>query len=350
MHFEWLTSWDEIWSEEFQYKWENWINKSPTAHIFFHPAFVRAWVDTYRQIENICPRFVIVTDDFCTLFLPLVLWKRNWKNCFQKILMPAGATNYDYCDPICTTNLSCFEWKTFWNELEKAIDETWNDYDKIQIPGLTFSASEELNAQINDITNYLKIDQYNNIEDYLHTRTQKVRSELRRREKRLQEIGELSFRIYNELDELLRILPEFLELHAKKWPNAYKPPNFHSTLIRYTNGANLLRFSELSINGKAFSWRMCFRFKKTYYSYMPVYLVSYRKFSPGTIHLLKCINDAITKNDVIYDQLRGGENYKQDFMEQSKSIYTFERIRSNLISSSKTYMSDNIKEKIKKYI
>lgn len=51
-----------------------------TSHVFFHPALARAWVDTYLPLQDMRPLFAVVENGGTTAVLPLVLWRRNWKN------------------------------------------------------------------------------------------------------------------------------------------------------------------------------------------------------------------------------------------------------------------------------
>ncbi len=44
MKFEWITDWETIWSDNFVNQWHTWMETSENAHVFFHPAMVRAWV------------------------------------------------------------------------------------------------------------------------------------------------------------------------------------------------------------------------------------------------------------------------------------------------------------------
>jgi len=57
--FHWLTKWDEIWHEDFVSQWQRWLDESPSAHVFYHPALVRAWIETYLPLRDIRPCFLV---------------------------------------------------------------------------------------------------------------------------------------------------------------------------------------------------------------------------------------------------------------------------------------------------
>ena len=101
--FEWITDWDTIYSQKFQEKWLKLHQKAFNSHVFFHPALCTAWIDTYRPIRNLQPLFCIAKQEHTTIFLPLVLWKKNWKNAFQKIVISVGYSDFDYHDALIVT-------------------------------------------------------------------------------------------------------------------------------------------------------------------------------------------------------------------------------------------------------
>ena len=116
MEYRWITTWDEIWSDAFVSQWLDWMDKSENAHVFFHPSLVKAWVNTYLPIRDIQPLFCVVSDKNTVVFLPLVLWKKNWKNAFLNTIVPVGYSDYDYHTPILVGNSVEFEWSEFLGE------------------------------------------------------------------------------------------------------------------------------------------------------------------------------------------------------------------------------------------
>src|SRR2546428_13089151 len=68
--FEWVTSWQEIWSEGFTRRWQGWMAESANAHVFFEPATARAWVDTFSPLRDVKPRFLVATCGPANLVFP----------------------------------------------------------------------------------------------------------------------------------------------------------------------------------------------------------------------------------------------------------------------------------------
>jgi len=132
--FEWITNWETISSEAFQQKWLNWYNQAENSHIFFHPALGMAWNETYRPIRNIEPLFCMATEGGTTIFFPLIIWKRNWKNAFQLLIVPLGHSDFDYHDPLVNGQKTVFL-DGFYDDLLIEIKKN-KSFDKFEINGI----------------------------------------------------------------------------------------------------------------------------------------------------------------------------------------------------------------------
>ena len=99
--FQWTTSWEDVWTPNFVDRWEALVRDSPTAHVFFHPALVRAWVDSVGRILELEPRFLGARSDTgSSVFLPLVSTRTGWKDLWWRMLGPVGYMGFDYRDPV----------------------------------------------------------------------------------------------------------------------------------------------------------------------------------------------------------------------------------------------------------
>ena len=72
-NFEIIQDWDTIWSESHQERWLQHMDAAENAHVFFHPALVKAWVETYMPLRKLSPLFVWATWGESIVTLPLVL-------------------------------------------------------------------------------------------------------------------------------------------------------------------------------------------------------------------------------------------------------------------------------------
>jgi CelD/BcsL family acetyltransferase involved in cellulose biosynthesis len=344
--FEWITDWDEIWSDGFLEQWNTWIDQSWSSHVFFSPDLVKAWVDTYLPLWNLTPLFCIARHGGLTIFLPLLLWKRNWKNAFLRLIIPAGYSDFDYHDPIIAGKREALEKDSFWSSLSKEFELLDLGYDAINIPGIRAEfAGIGTNWHEDEICPYCDIAGFTNPEDFLSTLKKSLRSDLQRQVRRLQEQGELTYHVYSpdDLAESLAILPAFLMFHAKRFPNSYKAPHFHENLLRCGLKKGVVHFSELRLDGTAISWHLGFVDRTRFYYYLPAVNPTFSKFSPGKVHLLRCVEEAIRLSLSVYDHLRGEESYKSGWTKSLEKLSNFVRKKNTISGNVKFFMIEKVK-------
>jgi len=344
--FEWLRSWDDVWNPSFVELWQKWMDQSPDAHVFFHPALVRAWVETYIPLWDISPLFLIARHGDMTVFLPLVLWKRNWKNAFLREIIPVGHSDFDYHDPIIVGKKEDYEQDNFWSGLLEQLNLLGLSYDTVNITGIRAKfAGTGPNWHEDERCSYCDISGFPTPEEFLLRLKKSLRGDLRRQIRRLQEQGELTYHVYSpdDLGESLAILPEFLALHAKRWPNAYKAPHFHENILRRGLKESIVHFSELRLDGKPISWHLGFIDRDRFYYYLPAINPGFSKLSPGKVHLLKCVEEAIRLKLSVYDHLRGEESYKSGWTNKLERLSSFVRRKNSISSSAKYFMVEKIK-------
>jgi len=315
-----VTDWDEIYSESFQDRWLQWIENAVNSHVFFHPALCMAWIETYRPLRNLEPLLCIAENKSATVFLPLVLWKQNWKNAFRKIIIPVGYSDFDYHDPLANRSLIQGEWTSFYETLLNKLKHV-ADFDAIDLNGLTTEVCTAGWRQEKDIAPFTDLAGFRNSEEFLQSLKTSLRGDIRRQIRRISELGSLTLYEYTTVGEALEVLPHFLELHSARWPGAYKAPRFQENLVHHTSGAGILHFTSLKAGDKILSYHLGFEYKQRYYYYMPVIEPLYENLSPGKIHLYKLAEYAFNNGFTIFDHLRGDENYKAGWATDVKKLY-----------------------------
>ncbi len=342
MTFKWITDWDEIWSEVFVSQWNEWMKKSDNAHVFFHPVMVKAWVDTYLPIRDFKPIFCIALYEDTIIFLPLLIWKKNWKNAFINSIIPVGYSDFDYHTPIITGNLDDFDLSLFWASLDQEIAKQWNGfYDQVELTGIQDAYIDNSHDWMHvDVSPLIELSKLASYEELLGTLKSKVRGDINRQIRRLKELGHFEYRVFklNEVDEALDVLPEMLHYHSLKWPNAYKAPNYHANLIKEVLPAGLLHFSQISLDGIPICWNLSFMYKGTYYFYMPTHVGEYRKYSPGKVNMFLSMEHMFEIGYEKFDLLRGAEEYKSKLPTVTTNIYNLNIDNKSLISKLKCKM------------
>jgi CelD/BcsL family acetyltransferase involved in cellulose biosynthesis len=349
MKFEWITDWDTIWSDAFQTQWLEWMEISNHTHVFSHPTMAKVWIDTYLPIRDIKPLFCIARDDKKNLiFLPLVVWQKDWKSAFEKVIVPVGYSDYDYNTPIMIGDT--IDYNLFWTQLiENIFLQLKSNFDSIEMSGIEeqFIATNQ-DWIFDDICPVINLQKFKSYEQLLTMLKSKERGDINRQVRRLQEHDNYEFKVYKEteLDEALKILPTILEHHKKRWPNAYKAPQYHYNLLSKLLPLGLIHFSEIKINNKGISWNISFKYNDTYYFYMPTHDEEYKKYSPGKINMFLSIKNLMSNGFAYFDMLRGAENYKNRLPIDETKVFKL-KISNNNLSTKLKKVALNVKSQIK---
>ncbi|MBN2816194.1 MAG: GNAT family N-acetyltransferase, partial [Campylobacterales bacterium] len=273
------------------------------------------------------------------IFLPLILWKKNWKNAFLHTIVPVGFSDYDYATPISINQTTPTQSEYFWKNLVQELKANIGiKFDKIEISGIEKKFCGDMNFwEETEECSYIDLKNYDTYESFLSYFKTKERSNVKRQIKRLEEQGDLKFEVLgsSQKDRIITILPTLLQQHALRWPNAYRAPNFHSNLVHNALDANLLYFSQLTLNNEPISWGLGFIYKKKFYFYMLVYVDKYAKFSPGKLNMFYSIEYLIEQKYEIFDFLRGSEEYKSKLPVHNQTLHKYIKRNNKLISYAK---------------
>lgn len=332
--FEWITSWEEVFTAAFQRQWHQWIEHSSTSHVFSHPSLAEAWIETYRPIRSVTPLFVIAENGGSTIFLPLVLWKQNWRNAWRRLIVPVGYSDFDYNAPVVVGGLSDFG--SFWEGLASELNSRWaSAHDHVDLGGIPGpEAKGNLGWSSSGACPWCDLSAFSDIYSFIASLGNNLRRDLGRRRRRLNELGRVEYHLYAAQDNAKaeEALKPFLARHAQRWPNAYKAPGFHQKLLQRGLAAGIVHFSELRVDGRPLSWHFGFVWNGRYYYYLPAIDGDFANYSPGKVHVLCCIDSAIKSRVRIFDFLRGDESYKSGWASQVLELKTSRWRRSSLRS------------------
>jgi CelD/BcsL family acetyltransferase involved in cellulose biosynthesis len=159
-------------------------------------------------------------------------------------------------------------------------------------------------------------------EEYLKNRSKNIRSEIKRRKKKLEELGALDFKVVNDSDEIDKYMDHYYEVYRKSWKKEENVgPTFHRNLAALGVKKGWLRLGFLFLDGVPIAAQfrfvfngMCLFIKTSYDEY-------YKKYSPGIILLSEMTKYIIdTDNVEVIDFGRGDENYKKSWANKKKKI------------------------------
>lgn len=311
------------------------FDRSPQTHVFAHPALLDAWIKTYLPIRNLSPLFIKAENERGVMAsLPLVLWTKNWKNAFEKSIVPIGYSDFDYHNPLFSEMIAEEELDEFWKELHLFLSNFKNS-DSFTIDGITDSfTSSTLDWQQGEICPLLILDDLKDEQDLMAFFKSSLRGDIRRQMRRVEEnIGQIELKEYKSFEEIPEdTFRNFMFNHSLRWPNAYKAPRFHENLLKSGLEKGCVHFSVLKAGDPELAWHLGFVDNGVFYYYMPAGNQEYMKYSPVKLHLFFLVRRGVEGKLQIFDHLRGEENYKQGWSNDHQYVNSF-TIKSSSINS-----------------
>ncbi len=171
----------------------------------------------------------------------------------------------------------------------------------------------------------LYLDLLSTWEEYLNTLSSKQRRETGRRFRRLEEEGDINYRVVEDAEpEVLDIFFKLLRKSRKDkaaFMNA-RMESFFRSLADTMAEAKFLRFGILEISKKPVAAVMCFDYNDRVYLYNSGYDPEYGYLSVGLLSKLLSIKDSIERGRKVYDFLKGAEEYKYRLKGKEIPIYS----------------------------
>ncbi len=314
------TAPERIFSPDYVAEWIALYNQCDT-HVFNHPLLIRAWIKTFSASNHITPIWIhgVDSDTNARSLWPFVLWRRNWKNAFIRVLMPAGGGDFDYHTPLIYPNANLDQYYTeLINFLQKSVD-----CDKISISGIPDShlPAVKMGWTQGEICPMLMLKDIPDVDTLMRFFKTSLRGDLRRQMRRLGEIGPLSMAEITSQEDVNVEFNSFMSAHSSRWPNAYKIPGFHRLLLSEPLlKSDIVSFTALRAGQTTVAWHLGFQDKNRFYYYMPAGNPEFAQYSPVKVHLLKLVERAISLNIPVYDHLRGEETYKSGWSNAAQHV------------------------------
>lgn len=158
-------------------------------------------------------------------------------------------------------------------------------------------------------------------EDYTYTLGKKLRSELRRRRRRLTEAGRVTFQVYDGRRGLKSLLDEGLGVEAAGWKGeantaiASHPATrrFYVEVARWAASRGWLRLAFLRLNGHALGFDLCLEQEGVHYLLKTGFDPEYGHFAPGKLLRQEMIARAFRERVTSYELLGGEAPWKSEW-------------------------------------
>jgi len=153
-------------------------------------------------------------------------------------------------------------------------------------------------------------------ESYLQMLAGKQRHEIRRKLRRLNETGEIRFRVIKRPDEISENMDTFFSMFKASRPDKSEfltdqMVSFFLLLAQRMAQRGFLRMSFLDIDQVPAAGVMCFDYNDTIFLYNNGYNPQFSNLSPGFLSKVYSIRNSIDQGKLRYDLLKGDEGYKK---------------------------------------
>ncbi len=169
----------------------------------------------------------------------------------------------------------------------------------------------DVNCTQDDVT--VSLDLPADPASYLALLSGKQRHELLRKERRLNEEGDVSFRVQDRADNAdIDLFLQFFRESREDKNRFLTPPVelFMRDIIYSSEARGMLRLGILELNSTPIAATLCFEYQDGMYLYNSGYSPDYRWLSAGLLSKYYSIRDSIMKRKSYYDFLKGAEKYK----------------------------------------
>jgi len=151
-------------------------------------------------------------------------------------------------------------------------------------------------------------------EEYIKKRPKNTRLELKRRKKRLEELGKLEFQIGKDKDKLDHFINLYHEVRGKSWKHPETDILFQGDFRQLAAEKGWLRFGFLFLNSSAIAAQLRIVSNGVAYFMDTVHDPNYNQFGPGSVlraEFTKYLIDVDKVKEI--DNLRGDEPYKKEW-------------------------------------
>lgn len=308
--------------------------KSISQNTFNHPE----WIDIALQsCKGKKIGLKVVSSGEVIAYWPFQVRSGGVKEAWVKIIEPIGSEKTDYISPLLREGYSA---KRSLVAMMEVLGKQLGPRTILILPKI-FIPNEDRSALLNYFKSgtYLvqssisPCSQMEFAESYQATEavwSRKLRSDLRRQLRRLEELGSLSFYVAKSREDILERLPTLASMHREEWgmkgmPSEFNDPSclqFYQSVVKQMP-VDSIHYSEVHLDGKAISCNFSFINDGWICWYKTAYEMKYQKFSPSKVFVVMLLRWGIEKGLKGLDFLQGGEGYKDWWANRETDTETF---------------------------
>ena len=302
-------------------EWEALANEVGAAP-FMHPGWCRAWSDAFA------PKGLTIValrrGDRLSAVLPLT----------GRHGAPRSATNFHspMFDILAADEAAVHELATaVFARHPRSVILKLVDPDAVSTRGwLACAVDAGYTTRVETILNSPFIDTTGPWQAYEDRIDTKVKSDLRRRRRRMADEGEVTIEVHDGSVDLEALLDEGFTVEAAGWKGAAGTAiaahpttrRFYGQIARWAAERGLLRLCFLRLDGVAVAFDFDLEAQGVYYALKGGYDEAFRRFSPGKLLRMEIIERTFGRDVVRYEFLGENEPYKLEWADHLRPLVT----------------------------
>lgn len=163
-------------------------------------------------------------------------------------------------------------------------------------------------------------------QDYFDSRKRKVKKEIRRCRRKLEQLGKLEFKLITGAsgDSIQDGMDRYYDVFKRSWKDWELHPTFHKDLAELGAEQGWLRLGFLLLNDQPIAVEFCLVCKRILYTVRSFYDEQYKHLAPGVILTSEMIQYSIDVDGVQeIDFLIGDEEYKRNWVPKRRVRWDF---------------------------
>ena len=188
-------------------------------------------------------------------------------------------------------------------------------------------------------------------EDYIASRSGRLRNTLRRKTAKLMAVSGMRLTVHHGVKDLEEAVHAYNQIYAKSWKLPEPHPEFIPELIRAVAGRGQLRLGILRLNDVPVAAHFWIVKRKTAFIYKLAHDRAFDGYSPGTVLMGQMIRYTMHNDNVSrLDFLSGDDRYKQDWMSERREkvqIHAYNPRRA--CAQWDRYLNEHIKPFVKQF-
>jgi CelD/BcsL family acetyltransferase involved in cellulose biosynthesis len=182
-----------------------------------------------------------------------------------------------------------------------------------------------------------------NSENFFNSLGKNLRYDLKRKIRKLQEVGDVRFECYSgKENNLSQLFDDIFSIHSRSWKDKDQRcafsleqevnRKFFQQITTVLGAKDWLRFFALFLNNKLIAYICCFTYRNTIYHWNTSFDPDYFRYSVGKILHYYAIENAIGNGFKEFDFMRGEEEYKMKWTKIVRTNYEFLIAQHSLLS------------------